>query len=72
MTRGEVRLESKEEEESVREFLTALLEDSLVTLDGGLLKIAPKGVPFLRNACMALDKRLRREKPSTKVFSQAM
>lgn len=72
MTRGEVAMHNKEQEEDVRHFLAALIEDSIVTLESGILKITQLGMPFLRNACMALDLRLRQQKPSTKVFSQAM
>lgn len=72
MTRGEVALRDKEQEKDVREFLASLIADSIVTLENGVLKMTNLGFPFLRNACMALDSRLRRQQPNTKVFSQAM
>lgn len=72
MTRWQVELESDEQARDVREFLSSLLEDGLVTLEGRALKLTEKGRPFLRNACMALDARLREKAPQAKVFSQSL
>jgi oxygen-independent coproporphyrinogen III oxidase len=72
MTKGTVELESDEQAMDVRQFLTSLLEDGLVTLQGRNLRLTEKGRPFLRNACMALDARLRAKTPDTKVFSSSL
>lgn len=72
MTRWEVELESDEQAQDVRSFLSTLLDDQLVTLEGRKLKLTEKGRPFLRNACMALDARLRKNAPQAKVFSQSV
>lgn len=72
MTRGRVRLHDGAQEADVKEFLAPLIADQIVSVKGGLMELTPKGFPFLRNVCMALDLRLRREKPETKVFSQAL
>jgi oxygen-independent coproporphyrinogen III oxidase len=72
MTRWEVELESDEQARDVKEFLASLIEDNLVRLEGRKLRLTDTGKPFLRNACMALDARLRAKTPDTKVFSSAL
>ena len=72
MTRWEVELESDAQAKDVADFLTSLREDGLVKLEGRRLSLTEKGRPFLRNACMALDARLRAKQPDTKVFSSAL
>lgn len=72
MTIGEVELSDEKQAQDVREFLHDMIEDGLVKVDGLTFKRTEAGRPFLRNACVALDQRLRRQKPSTKVFSQAL
>jgi oxygen-independent coproporphyrinogen-3 oxidase len=72
MAEGRVKLHGKEQEEDVRLFLEPLLQDGLVAIVSGELRLTDAGRPFLRNACMALDLRLRRAQPSAKVFSSAL
>ena len=72
MTKWQVELESDEQARDVRDFLSSLIHDKLVTLNGRTLKLTPEGKPFLRNACMALDARLRAKTPDTKVFSSSL
>lgn len=72
MTRAKVELESDEQVADVRGFLTSLLDDGLVRIEDRSLQLTEKGRPFLRNACMALDARLRAKTPDTKVFSQSL
>lgn len=72
MTRWEVELQSEAQVSDVREFLASLISDGLVALDGRWLRLTERGRPFLRNACMALDARLRAKAPQAKVFSQAV
>jgi oxygen-independent coproporphyrinogen-3 oxidase len=72
MTRWEVELEDDQQVEDVRSFLASLMSDGLVVIEGRTLKLTQAGRPFLRNACMSLDARLRRNMPSTKVFSSAL
>lgn len=71
MTRFEVPLDP-EEQEDARAFLAPLLEDGLVALDGPVLRLTRDGRPFLRNACVFFDQRLRRNAPATRIFSQAL
>jgi oxygen-independent coproporphyrinogen-3 oxidase len=72
MTQGQVELKDQEQVIDIERFLEPLIADSLVIIEGRTLRITELGLPFLRNACMALDARLRNEKPDAKVFSQAM
>nr|VFK24040.1 MAG: oxygen-independent coproporphyrinogen-3 oxidase [Candidatus Kentron sp. MB]VFK34110.1 MAG: oxygen-independent coproporphyrinogen-3 oxidase [Candidatus Kentron sp. MB]VFK76744.1 MAG: oxygen-independent coproporphyrinogen-3 oxidase [Candidatus Kentron sp. MB] len=46
--------------------------DGLVVIHDDHLEITPQGRPFLRNICMALDARLWRNEPSTRIFSQTI
>jgi len=72
MTSGRVQLKDDRQVSDVQQFLSDMIKDGLVLVESGSLKITEKGQPFLRNACVALDQRLRDQKPTTKVFSQAL
>ncbi|MCB0379222.1 MAG: oxygen-independent coproporphyrinogen III oxidase [Bdellovibrionales bacterium] len=72
MTKGETRLEDEKQALKVKEFLSEMIDDQLVEVESGLLKLTKKGKPFLRNACMALDERLLRNKPNSEVFSKSL
>jgi oxygen-independent coproporphyrinogen-3 oxidase len=67
-----VELANMDQESDVKQFLSALVEDRLVKIEKHRLKITESGKPFLRNACMALDARLRAQKPDARVFSQSL
>lgn len=71
MTLGAVQLKPTQVED-VRTFLTPLIEDQLVSIEGSTLSVSEKGKPFLRNACMALDVHMRKNKPDAKVFSRSV
>jgi oxygen-independent coproporphyrinogen-3 oxidase len=53
-------------------FLEPLINDGLVELNREKLVLTERGRPFLRNACMFFDQRLRRQEPKAQVFSQAL
>lgn len=72
MTLGSVELRDEAQAADVRQFLQDMIEDGLVTLEKRTLGITEAGRPFLRNACVALDQRLREQKPTTKIFSKAL
>lgn len=72
MTQWEVELESDEQAEDTKKFLESLIKDHLVRVENRKLILTDEGRPFLRNACMALDQRLREKAPQTQVFSQSM
>lgn len=71
MTQLEVKL-TPEQQAEAPEFLASLIEDGLVQLHGDKLRLTEHGLPFLRNACMFFDQRLRRQQPQARTFSQAM
>jgi oxygen-independent coproporphyrinogen-3 oxidase len=72
MTRMEVSLQDANQEQDLRQYLQAMIEDGLVEIESGILKVTPAGKPFLRNACMGLDQRLRHKTPNSQVFSQSI
>ena len=72
MTLNEVRLKDAAQIADIKTFLADMIADGLVKLDGDVLRLTELGRPFLRNACVALDQRLRKQKPGTRVFSQAL
>ena len=71
MTRFKVSLEP-EQKDDARSFLQSMIEDGLVTVSGDTLELTEKGTPFLRNACMFFDQRLRSQEQRPQVFSQAL
>jgi len=71
MTKGSVRLDPAQSG-NVADYLSEMVRDGLVKFDGDVMTITPAGHPFLRNACMALDERLRRQSPQTQVFSKSL
>lgn len=71
MTRFEVGLEP-EQREDARVFLGPMIEDGLVKVTDETLELTKKGTPFLRNACMFFDRRLRQQEQRPQVFSQAL
>ncbi len=73
MTRGACSL-STEEELDAKEFLSPMLSDGLVSIADGKMQITELGRPFLRNAAVFFDLRLRRAKPAegTKLFSSSI
>jgi len=52
--------------------LEEMHNDGLVELDSNFLKITERGKPFVRNVCMAFDRRLQRNKPETQLFSMTV
>jgi oxygen-independent coproporphyrinogen-3 oxidase len=61
--------------DSLPEVLNQLAEmekDGLVVLGDKSITITEKGKPFVRNICMALDLRLKRKAPKTKLFSMTV
>lgn len=71
MTNGEVQL-SAEQLPVAAVFLKEMLQDALVEIKDDRLKMLEAGKPFLRNACLFFDERLKRQKPSTQVFSKSI
>jgi oxygen-independent coproporphyrinogen-3 oxidase len=71
MTSFEVGLQPAQRRDA-EGFLAPLIGDGLVKLDQEKLMLTERGRPFLRNACMFFDQRLRRQEPRAQVFSQAL
>ena len=71
MTRFRVPLQP-EQTEDAQEFLQPMIQDGLVKVTNGALELSDKGTPFLRNACMFFDRRLRSQEQRPQVFSQAL
>jgi oxygen-independent coproporphyrinogen-3 oxidase len=71
MTRFEVGLRP-EQRDDARSYLEPLISDGLVEVDGQRLILTERGRPFLRNACMFFDQRLRQQEQRPQVFSQAL
>lgn len=71
MCLGEIQLEDHQIKD-LQEVLSEMVKDGLLVFEGKQLKIKSEGRAFLRNACMALDLRLRQQQPSSRVFSQSV
>jgi len=71
MTRFEVGLRDDQADDA-RQFLSSLVDDGLVEIHDQKMMLTERGRPFLRNACMFFDYRLRRQQPQAKTFSQAL
>lgn len=71
MTRFKVDLQPGQPEDA-RSFLRPMIEDGLVRVSDQILELTEKGTPFLRNACMFFDQRLRSQEQRPQVFSQAL
>ena len=72
MTQQRVTLRDTAQAADARAYLSELLDDGLVEIDGLEMRMTERGRPFLRNAAITLDMRLRRNKPDTQLFSQAV
>jgi oxygen-independent coproporphyrinogen III oxidase len=71
MTRFRVRLTDNQAEDA-RGFLQPMIDDGLVAISHDTLELTERGTPFLRNACMFFDRRLRSQEQRPQVFSQAL
>lgn len=72
MTTGEVQFLSESQRKEAQVFLKEMLNDKLIEISGDTLKVKDEGRAFLRNACVFFDERLKKDKPQTQVFSQAI
>ncbi|NQZ02216.1 MAG: oxygen-independent coproporphyrinogen III oxidase [Bdellovibrionales bacterium] len=72
MTRAEVDLESQVDFTVLQERLAPMVADGLVRFEGNRMIQTQKGLPFLRNSAMALDKRLLAKSPDQSMFSKSL
>ena len=52
--------------------LNEMCSDGFLVINDKSIQITPKGRPFLRNICMAMDAKLWRKQPGTQLFSSAI
>jgi len=71
MTAFHVALDENELRDA-REFLAPLIQDNLVAVDRGELRILPGGRAFLRNAATFFDLHLRSSQPKGPTYSRAV
>ena len=71
MTQGEVSLEQNQIQDA-KDFLSQMMNDELVAVKNEKLVLLDSGRPFLRNACLFFDERLKLQKPNTQVFSKSL
>ena len=72
MTQMHVNLRDEAQLDDARQFLAPMIADGLVEFAGQEMRMTEKGRPFLRNAALALDLRLRHNKPETQIFSRSV
>jgi len=71
MCRGETDFGSQIPEQ-LKQRLTPLLNDNLISLADNSIRATIRGKSFIRNVCMAFDEKLWLKKPETQVFSSAI
>ena len=52
--------------------LQEMVNDGLITVSNNKLIVVEKGIPFVRNVCMAFDLHLLRNQPEKAVFSMTI
>jgi oxygen-independent coproporphyrinogen-3 oxidase len=72
MTIGKTKFLDAAEKADVLVFLEEPIRDGLAIIEGDTIQVTEIGKPFLRNICMAFDRRLREKAPTTRTFSQAV
>ena len=71
MTTGKVVLLDQQKQQA-QSFLKEMLDDGLIQLTMNEMILTDIGRPFLRNACMFFDERLKKKNPTTQVFSKSL
>jgi oxygen-independent coproporphyrinogen-3 oxidase len=72
ITNASVELENTRDFDFLRHKLAPMVEDGLVRFEGQKMIQTEKGLPFLRNSAMALDKRLLAKSPDQSMFSKSL
>ena len=52
--------------------LKEMISDKLITIEGNSIRITEKGIPFVRNCCMAFDQDLHRNELKENLFSKTI
>lgn len=71
MTSWEVTLD-QDTLDNVSSLLSPLVEDKIIDITDTKITVADDGKAFIRNICMAFDKRMQAKKPVERIFSQSM
>lgn len=58
--------------QEIRDELQGMVNDGLVNFNGNEVQVTPKGVPFVRNVCMAFDQDLKQNIQRTNLFSKTV
>ncbi|WP_290968046.1 oxygen-independent coproporphyrinogen III oxidase [Gracilimonas sp.] len=58
--------------EKIKEDLEELVSDGLVHINGRKVTVTKEGIPFVRNICMAFDRKLQESKPRENLFSKTV
>lgn len=58
--------------EMIKEDLEELVSDGLVHINGRNVTVTKEGIPFVRNICMAFDRKLQESKPRENLFSKTV
>lgn len=72
MTEMKVQFESPVQSAAAKILLAEMITDGLVQVNDQEMTVTEAGRPFLRNACVIFDERLRRKQPLTQVFSKSI
>ncbi len=59
-------------QQDILQQLAEPLKDELITIEGRKITVTPKGIPFVRNICMAFDQDLKTLDQSTPLFSKTI
>ena len=62
----------QEQFDEIKKRLEVLEADDLVSIEGRNVIVTEKGIPFVRNICMAFDLKLDPEKPKERMFSKTV
>lgn len=52
--------------------LQEAVNDNLIEMKDGFIRLKEGGKPFIRNICMAFDARLQRQKPDSRIYSRTI
>lgn len=57
---------------SILQELDEMIQDHLVEVDGNMVRVTKKGIPFVRNCCMAFDQNISSTTITEKLFSKTI
>lgn len=72
MTRGETSLHGDKDQGVIIQRVQEMVKDGLARVAGDKVEILPEGRPFLRNLCLAFDRRFFSSQPETRIFSSSI